>query len=356
MGNGWAEGVHPEDFDRCLNTYLSAFENREPFEMEYRLRHVSGDYRWLLDMGTPNYNSNNEFIGYIGHCFDISERKQIEEELRVKTEEQNHFFNTSLDLFCIADTDGFFRRLNPQWQDTLGYSVEELEGKRFLDFVHPDDVESTLSVTSRLISQETIVNFENRYRCKDGSYRWIEWRSTPAGKLIYAAARDISDRKEIESQLRYQGTHDILTGIYNRAFFEEELTRFERGREYPVSIIMADVDGLKLVNDTKGHAFGDQLLKQTAFVLSSVFRAGDVLARIGGDEFGVLLPGTDHSAAESMVLRIKVKLNDHNKTHVELPVQISIGVATAETGNLMKAFSLADQQMYAEKNRRYAES
>ncbi|MHB8057316.1 MAG: ATP-binding protein [Desulfuromonadaceae bacterium] len=79
-GNGWAGGVYPEDFDQCLKTYVTAFDKREKFEMEYRLRHVSGEYRWILDMGTPNYNVKNEFVGYIGHCFDITERKQAEEE------------------------------------------------------------------------------------------------------------------------------------------------------------------------------------------------------------------------------------------------------------------------------------
>jgi PAS domain S-box-containing protein len=87
IGNGWTEGVHPDDFDRCLTTYITAFDKREAFEMEYRLRHASGEYRWLLDMGTPNYNSNREFIGYIGHCFDISERKQAEQEL-IKAKEK----------------------------------------------------------------------------------------------------------------------------------------------------------------------------------------------------------------------------------------------------------------------------
>ncbi len=81
IGNGWAEGVHPDDFDRCLKTYITAFDKHEPFEMEYRLRHSSGEYRWILDLGTPNFNHSEEFVGYIGHCFDITERKQIEEEL-----------------------------------------------------------------------------------------------------------------------------------------------------------------------------------------------------------------------------------------------------------------------------------
>ena len=82
MGNGWAEGVHPDDFDRCLQTYLTAFDKRQPFDMEYRLRHVSGEYRWIRDLGTPNYNSAAEFIGYIGHCFDISEQKKAEDEIQ----------------------------------------------------------------------------------------------------------------------------------------------------------------------------------------------------------------------------------------------------------------------------------
>jgi PAS domain S-box-containing protein len=82
MGNGWTEGVHPDDFDRCLETYITAFDKHEPFDMEYRLRHASGEYRWLQDLGTPNYNSAGEFIGYIGHCFDITERKQAEDDLR----------------------------------------------------------------------------------------------------------------------------------------------------------------------------------------------------------------------------------------------------------------------------------
>jgi len=87
IGDGWAEGVHPDDFDSCLKTYIAAFDNREKFDMEYRLRHASGEYRWISDLGTPNYNSNGEFIGYIGHCFDITDHKQSEQEL-IKAKEK----------------------------------------------------------------------------------------------------------------------------------------------------------------------------------------------------------------------------------------------------------------------------
>ncbi len=121
--------------------------------------------------------------------------------LREKTEELDHYFTLSLDLLCIADTDGYFIRLNPEWEKTLGYPLAELEGHRFLDLVHPDDMESTLATIAQLDQQHEVLNFENRYRCKDGSYRWIEWRSSPRGKLIYATARDMTVRKQAEQAL-----------------------------------------------------------------------------------------------------------------------------------------------------------
>lgn len=86
LGNGWAEGVHPDDFERCLKTYVEAFDQRRKFEMEYRLRHNSGEYRWIIDMGTPNYNIDGEFVGYIGHCFDITDRKLAQEEMLINKE------------------------------------------------------------------------------------------------------------------------------------------------------------------------------------------------------------------------------------------------------------------------------
>ncbi len=114
----------------------------------------------------------------------------------------DQFFNNSIDLLCIADTSGHFLRLNPQWEETLGYTLEELEGKSFIEFVHPDDVESTIVATKQLANHQKIQNFINRYRHKDNSYRWIEWRSYPAGKLIYASARDITDQKKAENALK----------------------------------------------------------------------------------------------------------------------------------------------------------
>jgi PAS domain S-box-containing protein len=132
---------------------------------------------------------------------EIEQRRKIEEELQNKQKELDSYFTSSLDLLCIADTDGHFRRLNPEWEKALGYSLSELEGKRFLDFVHSDDIEATVKVVSELAEAKEVLNFVNRYRHKDGSYRFIEWRSYPVGKMIYAVARDITKRKQTEETI-----------------------------------------------------------------------------------------------------------------------------------------------------------
>jgi PAS domain S-box-containing protein len=127
-------------------------------------------------------------------------RKMVAEELlRQKKEELDRFFSVSLDQLCIANTDGYFLRLNPAWERTLGYTLEELMAKRFLEFVHPDDLDRTQQAVSAQASQKELF-FENRYRCKDGTYRWLEWSSASDGKLIYAAARDVTERKRAEEE------------------------------------------------------------------------------------------------------------------------------------------------------------
>ena len=114
----------------------------------------------------------------------------------------DRFFTLSIDLLCIAGFDGYFKRLNPSWERVLGYRIEDLTSSPFLDFVHPDDQAATLAEMQKLIAGRNTISFENRYRAKDGSYRWMQWNATPFGQLIYAAARDNTERKEAEEKIQ----------------------------------------------------------------------------------------------------------------------------------------------------------
>ena len=151
------------------------------------------EYKGLFIVGIAVFLAQTVLV--IGLLIQRRRKKVAEEEL-------NQFFNVGLDLKCIANTEGYFLRLNPAWERILGYTREELMAKRFLEFVHPEDLERTREAISSLASQQTLTSFENRYRCKDGTYRWLEWSSAPAGNLIYAAARDVTERKQAEEVLQ----------------------------------------------------------------------------------------------------------------------------------------------------------
>jgi PAS domain S-box-containing protein len=136
---------------------------------------------------------------------DISERKRAEAERIRNEQDRDRFFNLSIDMLAIANFEGYFIRLNPAWEQTLGFTPEELMAQPYLDLVHPDNRAATAAVTESLIAGNVLVNFENRYRCKDGSYRWILWSAMPDAErsLIYADGHDITDRKQAELNDRF---------------------------------------------------------------------------------------------------------------------------------------------------------
>jgi PAS domain S-box-containing protein len=166
-----------------------------------------------------------QFRELISKVRDAVMRNRPERGIQEKSEELDQFFTLALDLLCIVDSEGTFRRLNSAWESTLGYRMEELVGKKFLDLIHPDDLNATVVAVEQMRTGREVINFVNRFRCSDGSYRWIEWRSFPCGeKLIYAAARDITERKQVEHALQLANKKLNLMAEITRHDIRNKLT------------------------------------------------------------------------------------------------------------------------------------
>jgi PAS domain S-box-containing protein len=213
MGNGWAEGVHPDDFDRCLETYITAFDRREAFSMEYRLRHASGEYRWLIDMGTPNFNSKGEFVGYIGHCFDINDRKNAEKQLQ----ENYHLLGK-----LTAQVPGvvYQYRLYPDGHSAFPYSSEGMydiyevtpdevreDASPVFTRIHPDDYDNIVDTIMESARNQTIYHSEFRVILPKKGLRWGKCDAKPelledGSTLWYGIITDITEQKNVEHALK----------------------------------------------------------------------------------------------------------------------------------------------------------
>lgn len=186
----------------------------------------------------------------------------------------------------------------------------------------------------------------------------IEFRIMPGHEAdfswVMVAILDVTARHKAEEYLRYLGTHDVMTGLYNRTYFEETLHQLEEDRIDPISIIIADLNGLKQVNDAHGHQAGDGMIRRAAEVLKASFDAGQTVARIGGDEFAIFLPGADIKVVNEALQRVEVMIGLNNKFYRTPELSISLGVATSRRGlPLEKVISLADDAMYQSKSYHY---
>lgn len=171
---------------------------------------------------------------------------------------------------------------------------------------------------------------------------------------VLVALQDVTERKKAEDYLRYLGTHDVMTGLYNRAFFEETLQKFEENGQTPISFIAVDLNELKVANDTFGHHMGDKLIRRAAEVLKASVEEEYTVARIGGDEFIIIMPGADAEVASTIMERVQSLITVNNKYYPAPQLSLSLGAATRVAGlSLERVISLADNAMYKNKGLYY---
>ena len=250
-----------------------------------------------------------------------------------------------------VETEADFRAALDAHPDLIlaDYSLPNYRGLTALGEIHERGLDIPFIIVSGSIGEELAVECLRLgaadYLLKDRLAR-LGLAVTRAVEL----ARLRVEQRQAEERLRRMATHDSLTCLYNRIYFEEEMARVERGRMFPVSVVVADVDGLKPINDTYGHAVGDEVLRRAAMALRSAFRAEDVIARIGGDEFAALLPGVTEQLVEAALERLRDCLSAGKPIGGSSALSMSLGAATLESGRSMaETLKRADEQMYRDK-------
>ncbi len=334
----------------------------------------------------------NRIAGVLGMYIDITDRKGAEESI-IKSELRfRSLFHDSPISMWELDFSGlkeFVNNLEFSTADDLQIFLEKMQGleKEFASLINILDVnQATLHLFKANDLQQLQTNFENIFI--DQSVEAIQYiivslykgdhqvetefthrtldnvlihtivrlslvtGSEEDWSRVYISILDITERKWAEERLRYLSMHDSMTGLYNRAFFENELRRLSRGRKFPVSIIIGDLDNLKRVNDTYGHKSGDALICKTASLLLDNFRGEDIIARLGGDEFAVIIPYQEEIIVQKILVRMRKNINGYNSAHENpgMRINLSLGSATAESNfETEELFKLADQRMYLEK-------
>ena len=337
---------------------------------------------------------NGNRIGVLGLYRDITAEKEAQEALSASEERFRIMFDDSPVALRMEDYSAMKKWLDENYQhndlslcdyieehpDLFTYLAQlpriidlndatlwmfgandRQEMQNFLhDILSPESRHEAAAIIDAMRSGKTSFEVELIYNRLDGQkiYTITKLSVIPGhekdwGRILFSNM-DITERKLAEERLTYISLHDIMTGIYNRAFFEEEMSRLSGSRYFPISILVIDMDNLKKINDQYGHQAGDLALQNVAQLIKDCFRNEDVIARIGGDEMAVLLQGLDADGALNARERILNAIQAHNqKNPNNIQLSISIGCGTALMGeSLVNTFNLADERMYKEKERK----
>jgi diguanylate cyclase (GGDEF)-like protein/PAS domain S-box-containing protein len=357
IGKTLAENVTPDEREHFLSIDRQVLKEGKEILCEEKLTTNGVQTKIILTKKNRFVDPNGNYF-LVGIIRDITVRKQAEDQLKNSIEDLDRIFNLSAYMVCIATPEGYFRKISPAFTETIGFSEKEFLTQPFVDFVHPDDKQSTIDNMEPLGRGIPVIRFPNRYICKDGSEKWLEWtaRSFVDRGDIYAIAYDITDRKIAEGKLERIAHYDMLTNLPNRVLLADRLNHAIvqcQRRNQSLAVAFMDLDGFKAVNDTHGHNVGDELLIAVSQRMKAALREGDTLARIGGDEFIAVMVDLEKTEDTVPVLERLIKSAAAPVTlgNAVLQVSASIGVAFYPLDGIDSDLLIrrADQAMYAAK-------
>ncbi|MDO8812860.1 MAG: diguanylate cyclase [Gallionella sp.] len=313
-GDGWSDGVHPDDLKGCIDAYVGAFDARREFHVEYRLRRYDGEYRWIADHGVPRFGGTGAFLGYIGNCVDITDSKEVEKGLRLSEARYKRITEELTDYQYTVRVENGYAVETTQSSDCVtvtGYTAEEFAASPYLwiQMVVPEDRERVREHVRQVLMGKDVPPIEHHIIRKDGKIRWVSDTiilfKDASGKLLSydGVIKDITDRKKVEEQIRNMAFYDSLTQLPNRRMLNDRLGQAmaasKRTGLYG-ALMFLDLDNFKPLNDTYGHEIGDLLLIEVAHRLTGCVREMDTVARFGGDEFVVMFSELDTDKTESV--------------------------------------------------------
>jgi diguanylate cyclase (GGDEF)-like protein/PAS domain S-box-containing protein len=260
----------------------------------------------------------------------------------------------------IVNQNEEFIYVNDLANKITGYSINDLKNINqwfAAAYPDPDQREKIKNNFRNKVKNKESYNHIFKISDKNNAEKYIEFRIKPLKNgHVMANIIDVTEKKKRQKKIEYLSFHDELTGLYNRHYLQEELKKLNISRQYPVSIIIGDLDNLKAINDNLGHLAGDKYIKKAANIIKSLLRNEDIIARVGGDEFVIILPNTTKKTASSITQRIREKFKLKNKASDEsIKFDISLGISTVKNkkNDLINCYHLADQNMYKNKNNKY---
>ena len=302
----------------------------------------------------------------VNHLEDKVKERTIEletanDELSKAKEDLYLILDTTAEGIFGIDLDGNITFCNNSCISLLGYKNQrDFLGKNMQKMFQQGNVDHSISkaehskILKSLTDMERVYVYDETFQKADGTFLEVEYHSYPKlkdGIVIGAVVTfiDITEKKKDEEQIKYLSCHDSMTGLMNRRCFETNLQQIDTKDSLPISIIFGDLNGLKLTNDIFGHAAGDKLIQKAAQVLERVCRVDDLVARVGGDEFIIILPRTDASVADGIMQRIKNELNKETVSAIKCNMAMGFDTKIKEDQNLEKVMGNAESKMYKEK-------